>query len=102
MIFFTEKDIWKYAKVHNIRFADIYYPPFNMNRNGCYCCGFGCHIANENNFQILQRCYPRLFENIMDKWGFKEICKQCNVNMYHINPKQKTVGDFEKNVSLQK
>lgn len=89
IIFFTEKDIYDYAKKFNIRFAEIYYK--GIKRNGCFCCGFGCHIAEENNFKVLERLYPDLFNNIMDKWGFKEICKQCDVKINKIDIEQKTL-----------
>ena len=40
-----------YDKLYNLKFADIYYPPYNFKRNGCFCCGFGCNLEEENNFQ---------------------------------------------------
>jgi len=77
IIFFTEKDIEDYAKQHNIKFADIYYKGFK--RNGCYCCGFGCHIAKENNFVKLKKLNPVLWKNVMNHWGFEKICKECGI-----------------------
>ncbi len=75
--FFTEEDIWNYARKFGIKFADIYYKGFK--RNGCYCCGFGCHLAGENNFIKLKRLNPNLWKNVMDNWGFRKICKKCGV-----------------------
>jgi len=77
MIFFTEKDIWDYVERFKIKLADIYYKGFK--RNGCYCCGFGCHLNDENNFVKLKKLNPALWEHAMNHWGFGKICKQCEV-----------------------
>lgn len=79
LIFFTEDDINEYARRHKIRFADIYYK--GMKRNGCYCCGFGCHVAEENNFMKLKQLNPALWKNVMDNWGFRKICEQCDAKV---------------------
>jgi len=79
LIFFTEKDIWDYIKIFKIRLADIYYKGFK--RNGCYCCGFGCHLTEDNNFVKLKKMNPALWANVMNHWGFRELCKQCGVKM---------------------
>jgi 3'-phosphoadenosine 5'-phosphosulfate sulfotransferase (PAPS reductase)/FAD synthetase len=79
IIFFTEKDISDYAKRYKLKFADIYYK--GLKRNGCYCCGFGCHMTDENNFVKLKRLNPALWKNVMDKWGFRKVCKQCNTRI---------------------
>lgn len=77
IIFFTEKDVWDYIKRFKIRLADIYYK--GLRRNGCYCCGFGCHLTDENNFVKLKKLSPKLWENVMNHWGFGKICEQCGV-----------------------
>jgi 3'-phosphoadenosine 5'-phosphosulfate sulfotransferase (PAPS reductase)/FAD synthetase len=79
LIFFTDKDIWDYIKIFKIRLADIYYKGFK--RNGCYCCGFGCHLTEDNNFVKLKKMNPALWANVMNHWGFRELCKQCGVKM---------------------
>lgn len=79
IIFFTEKDIEDYAKKYKIKFAGIYYKGFK--RNGCYCCGFGCHIAKENNFVKLKKLNPTLWRHVMENWGFRDICDRCNVKV---------------------
>ncbi|MBC8501196.1 MAG: phosphoadenosine phosphosulfate reductase family protein [Nanoarchaeota archaeon] len=81
IIFFTEKDIFEYAKKYDIRFADIYYEPHNLKRNGCFCCGFGCHMTEENNFIKLKQMNPQLWASIMNHWGFSKICEKCNVKI---------------------
>jgi 3'-phosphoadenosine 5'-phosphosulfate sulfotransferase (PAPS reductase)/FAD synthetase len=79
IIFFTHKDIEEYAKRHNIRFADIYYK--GMKRNGCFCCGFGCHMVEENNFIKLKELNPQLWATVTNHWGFGKICKTCGVEI---------------------
>ena len=79
LIFFTDNDIWEYAKRHRIKFADIYYKGFD--RNGCYCCGFGCHLTDKNNFVKLKELNHNLWKNVMNHWGFEKICKKCNVRI---------------------
>jgi len=79
IIFFKQDDIKEYAKKHRIRFAEIYYK--GLKRNGCYCCGFGSHMKDENNFVILKRLNPQLYENVMKKWGYEKICKQCDIGV---------------------
>lgn len=77
IVFFTDDDIWEYAKRFKIKFADIYYKGFD--RNGCFCCGFGSHIAKENNFMKLKKMNPTLWKNTMNHWGFEKICRKCGV-----------------------
>jgi len=79
LVFFTEKDIWDYIHRFKIRLADIYYKGFK--RNGCYCCGFGCHLTTENNFVKLKKLNPILWANVMNHWEFSEICKKCEVKI---------------------
>jgi 3'-phosphoadenosine 5'-phosphosulfate sulfotransferase (PAPS reductase)/FAD synthetase len=79
IVFFTDKDIYDYAKKYKLKFAEIYYK--GMKRNGCYCCGFGCHLAGENNFVKLYKYNPTLWQTVMDKWGYRDICKKCDVQI---------------------
>lgn len=56
--FWTEKDIWAYAELHNIRFAECYYDR-TVNgqflaaeqRTGCTFCGFGYQFENNSLFE---------------------------------------------------
>jgi len=77
IVFFTEKDVYDYAKQFGIKFADIY--KNGIKRNGCFCCGFGCHLTEDNNFVKLKRNYPVLWKTVMNKWGFRKICNQCDI-----------------------
>nr|MCK4930044.1 phosphoadenosine phosphosulfate reductase family protein [Nanoarchaeota archaeon] len=80
IIFFTDNDIHEYAKKYKIKFADIYYKPHNLKRNGCYCCGFGAHIAKENNFIKLKEMNPSVWAQVTNHWGFGKICKRCGID----------------------
>lgn len=77
IVFFTDDDIWNYVKRFKIRLADIYYN--GLKRNGCYCCGFGAHRNEDNNFVKLKKMNPALWKNVMNHWGFEKICKACGV-----------------------
>ena len=77
IIFLTEKDVWDYVKRFKIRLPSIYYN--GVKRNGCYCCGFGCHLNDENNFVKLKKLNPKLWKNVMNHWGFAKVCKQCGI-----------------------
>ena len=56
--FWTEKDIWAYAELHNIRFAECYYDR-TVNgqylaaekRTGCISCGFGYQFEKNTLFE---------------------------------------------------
>jgi len=80
IIFFTDQDVHEYARRFNIKFADIYYEPHNLKRNGCYCCGFGCHRTEENNFIKLKEMNLNLWVHVINHWGFSKICKKCGVD----------------------
>jgi len=79
IIFFTEKDIWEYIKKYKVDIAKVYAK--GIRRTGCFCCGFGCHYPDGNNFTILKEINPVLYEQVMDKWGYRELCKRCDVNL---------------------
>lgn len=79
LIFFTEKDVWDYIERFKIRLANIYYN--GIKRNGCYCCGFGCHLTDENNFVKLKKLNPKLWKHVMNDWGFRKICERCEVKI---------------------
>jgi 3'-phosphoadenosine 5'-phosphosulfate sulfotransferase (PAPS reductase)/FAD synthetase len=74
--FWFVKDIWNYIKNYNVPISDTY--KFT-DRNGCFCCGFGCDRINPNTFQILYRYNRKLWKNVLDKWGFREILDRCGV-----------------------
>jgi len=69
----SEKDIWEYAKLHNIRFAECYYDR-EMNghfikaelRTGCVFCGFGIHLEKENRLDKQKLKTPKRYEKMMN------------------------------------
>ena len=79
LMFFRDKDIWEYIKRYKLKVPDIYYN--GIERNSCYCCGFGAHLKGDNNFVTLKKLNPRVWKTVMHKWGFREICNQCNVKI---------------------
>lgn len=81
IIYFESEDIHKYVKKYKIKFADFYYEPYNFERNECFCCGFGCHGAEENNFIKLKRMNPPLCKAVTNDWGYGKICKRCGVDI---------------------
>ena len=68
----TESDIWEYAKLNNIRFAECYYDK-HINgilvkaekRTGCTFCGFGIHLESESRFEKQKLKRPKHYKNMM-------------------------------------
>ncbi len=60
----TEKDIWDYIKIRELKIADIYYK--GVDRTGCVGCGFGCQFKDDVRFETLFRLYPKYYEMIMN------------------------------------
>jgi len=81
IIHWTEKDIWDYIQKNDIEISELY-TKYGMKRNGCFCCGFGSHIENPNKYQLLYHYNKRLWKNVLDKFGFREVLKQCKINYY--------------------
>ncbi len=68
----TDEDIWEYAKLNNIRFADCYYDRFidgvllkAETRTGCIFCGFGIHLENESRFEKQKIKNPKRYNAMM-------------------------------------
>lgn len=68
----SEQDIWDYAELHNIRFAECYYeqtingiivPP--KNRTGCEFCAFGITLEKNDRFERSKIVSPKRFEKAM-------------------------------------
>jgi len=69
----NEDDIWKYAKLHNIRFAECYYDKIvdgvsikAETRTGCEFCGFGIHLEKENRLDRVKQRTPKRYEKMMN------------------------------------
>lgn len=87
MSFWTDKDVWEYAERFGIRFAEVYYPrvvdgvavPAEL-RTGCMFCAFGVHLEDEpNRFQRMKLTHPKQYAYCMDKLGFREALKFCEI-----------------------
>ena len=68
----TENDIWEYAKLYNIRFAECYYDRVidgvfipKKKRSGCKYCGFGITHEKEDRFARSKLTNPKRYEGMM-------------------------------------
>jgi 3'-phosphoadenosine 5'-phosphosulfate sulfotransferase (PAPS reductase)/FAD synthetase len=62
----TEADIWAYADLRGLRFAECYYGPEKETRTGCSMCGFGCHLGDEYlRFDRQRKRSPKRYAKIM-------------------------------------
>ena len=68
----TEEDIWNYAKLYKIKFADCYYDRFvngvfvpKRTRSGCEYCGFGITLEKEDRFARSKITNPKRYESMM-------------------------------------
>lgn len=66
--FWTEKDIYQYIELYNIKIADIY--KMGYERNGCMFCGFGIHLEGDNNrFMRLKETHPKSYEYLIKNFS---------------------------------
>lgn len=80
---FTDKDIWDYAAIHNIRFAEIYYDKIingqlikGADRTGCMFCLFGIHLEPKdkpNRFQRMAITHPRQYKFCIENVGIGKV-----------------------------
>lgn len=73
--FWTEQDVLRYLKEFSIPYPSVYgqilknkngkYFTTGCNRTGCVFCGYGCHLKNDNRFEILKQTHPKLYEYCM-------------------------------------
>lgn len=65
--FWTEKDIYEYIKMYNIKLAKIY--EMGYDRNGCMFCGFGVHLEGEyNRFMRLKETHPKSYKYLINNF----------------------------------
>jgi len=70
--FWTENDIWKYIRKHDLPYSPIY--DLGETRTGCLFCLFGCHLEREpNRFQRLYHRHPKIYDYCMDELGLREV-----------------------------
>lgn len=109
MMFWTEHDVLKYIKMHDIAIASIYgdvvYVDQNGNqydeviddsnvelcttwlsRTGCMFCGYGCQLeTGKGRFEKMKDTHPKQYNYIMKPWdegglGFKDVIDWMNEN----------------------
>lgn len=69
----TEDDIWAYADMHHIRFAECYYNRILEDgtmlearvRTGCEYCGNGIHLEEKDRFKRSRLAAPKRYEKVM-------------------------------------
>lgn len=68
----TDEDIWAYAKMHGIRFAECYYDRIvdgvfipARNQTGCEFCGFGITLEENDRFERSKQLAPKRYDKIM-------------------------------------
>ena len=92
--FWTEQDVLRYIKEHNIPIASVYGDIVEANgklrttgehRTGCVFCMFGAHLEKSpNRFERLKKTHPQLWDYCMKPWsdgglGLKEVCEFCGI-----------------------
>ena len=74
--FWLFKDIWKYIKVKNLPYCNIY--DKGLLSTGCIFCMFGMHkekagLFYKNKFQLLRELHPKKYEYCMNTLGLKKV-----------------------------
>ncbi|KKL93255.1 hypothetical protein LCGC14_1876530 [marine sediment metagenome] len=75
--FWTEADVAAYHREVGLPWARLY--DMGFTRNGCRICGFGCHLANPNKFQLLATHYPTFWEKAMTRFGYFDVCEKLGI-----------------------
>lgn len=97
--FWTEKDIWNYIKLFNVKYSKIY--DMGESRTGCIFCMFGVHFEKQpNRFQRMQTTHPQLYNYCMKDWdkgglGIAKVLEYINVPYKDYIPQLK---DYEQMV----
>ncbi len=73
MLFWTEKDVWEYVKLHNLELAPPYYE--GEKRTGCMFCLFGAHYDNFQRLANIKEKYPPLYK-VFQKYGGEEMVEK--------------------------
>lgn len=77
LAFWTDHDVREYHRLIGLPHAALYDKGFT--RNGCYLCGFGCHIASPNKFELLAEHHPNIWARAMERFGYFEACEKLRV-----------------------
>lgn len=76
--FWTEKDIYEYIKIYNLKISDLY--SMGYSRNGCMFCGFGIEydlLNNKNRYERLSETHKKSYKYLVD--NFKGILDECKI-----------------------
>lgn len=76
--FWTEKDIYDYIALHNLKISELY--SMGYKRNGCMYCGFGIEydiIDGKNRYERLALTHPKCYKYLID--NFKDILDICKI-----------------------
>lgn len=67
----TEKDIWDYIKLNELKYCPIY--DMGLDRTGCMYCLFGIHLEEDDRFEFMKKWYPTRYTFCMDYLGYREV-----------------------------
>lgn len=76
--FWTEKDIYDYIEIHNLKISKLY--EMGYDRNGCMFCGFGIeydYIQSMNRYERLSITHPKMYLYLIN--NFKDILDKCHI-----------------------
>ena len=76
--FWTEKDIYDYIELYNLKISNLY--SMGYTRNGCMFCGFGIEYDLENGknrFERLANTHPKSYQYLVN--NFSDILESCNI-----------------------
>ncbi len=77
LAFWTQADVIKYHRLVGLPRAALYDKGFT--RNGCRLCGFGCHLASPNKFELLAIWYPKFWKRAMTELGYFDVCARLGI-----------------------
>lgn len=79
LAFWSDKDIWEYIKLKNIKYSEIY--DKGVERTGCMFCLFGVHMEKEpNRFQKMKKTHPKLYSYCINDLGCGKVLDFIGVN----------------------
>lgn len=64
-------DVQRYISENGIKVATVY--GMGYTRTGCMACGFGAHLRNPNQFQLLYDTHPKVWNWAMDTLGWRPV-----------------------------
>jgi len=87
IIFWTEKDIWDYIKINNLKYSKAY--DLGDTRTGCVGCLFGCqHDAPPNQIQKMYYRNEKLYNYFVDDLDYGRVLDYINIPYLPLPKKQ--------------